>query len=86
MILHKEAIIVEQVKIESEEKKIGNIILAMEVTEDKFYRVIHTGENAKYLQDKVLRVKENLGEDLDIDFKSYKYFPYAETCYYYIKE
>ena len=59
MILPKEAIITQEVKVEQEEKKVGNIILAMEVVEDKFHKVIYTGENVKNLQDKVIRVKEN---------------------------
>ena len=86
MILPKEAIITQEVKAEQEEKKVGNIILAMEVVEDKFHKVIYTGENVKNLQDKVIRVKENMGEKLDIDFKEYMYFPYGESSYYYIKD
>ena len=86
MILPKEAIITQEIKIEQEEKKFGNIILAMEVVEDKFHKVLYTGEDVKYLQDKVIRVKENMGEKLDIDFKEYMYFPYGESSYYYIKD
>ena len=86
MILPKEAIITQEVKVEQEEKKVGNIILAMEVVEDKFHQVIHTGEDVKHLQDKIIRVKENMGEKLDIDFKEYLYFPYGESSYYYIKD
>ena len=86
MILPKEAIITKEIKVETEEKKFGNIILATEVVEDKFHQVIHTGEDVKYLQDKIIRVKENMGEKLDIDFKEYLYFPYGESSYYYIKD
>ncbi len=86
MILPKEAIITKEIKVEVEEKKFGNIILATEVVEDKFHQVIHTGEDVKHLQDKIIRVKENMGEKLDIDFKEYLYFPYGESSYYYIKD
>ena len=86
MILPKEAIITQEVKVEQEEKKFGNIILATEVVEDKFHQVIYTGEEVKHLQDKIIRVKENMGEKLDIDFKEYLYFPYGESSYYYIKD
>ena len=86
MILPKEAIITKEIKVETEEKKFGNIILATEVVEDKFHQVIYTGEDVKHLQDKIIRVKENMGEKLDIDFKEYLYFPYGESSYYYIKD
>ena len=86
MILPKEAIITKEIKVEVEEKKFGNIILATEVVEDKFHQVIYTGEEVKHLQDKIIRVKENMGEKLDIDFKEYLYFPYGESSYYYIKD
>ena len=86
MILPKEAIITQEIKVETEEKKIGSIILAAEVVEDKFHQVMYTGEDVKHLQDKIIRVKENMGEKLDIDFKEYLYFPYGESSYYYIKD
>ena len=86
MILPKEAIITKEIKVKVEEKKFGNIILATEVVEDKFHQVIYTGEDVKHLQDKIIRVKENMGEKLDIDFKEYLYFPYGESSYYYIKD
>ena len=86
MILPKEAIITKEIKVKVEEKKFGNIILATEVVEDKFHQVTYTGEDVKHLQDKIIRVKENMGEKLDIDFKEYLYFPYGESSYYYIKD
>ena len=86
MILPKEAIITKEIKVEVEERKFGNIILATEVVEDKFHQVIYTGEEVKHQQDKIIRVKENMGEKLDIDFKEYLYFPYGESSYYYIKD
>lgn len=86
MILPKEAIITQEIKIEQEERKVGNIILAMEVVEDKFHKVIYTGQDVEHLKDKIIRVKENMGEKLDINFKEYLYFPYGESSYYYIKD
>lgn len=86
MILPKEAIITQEIKVETEEKKIGSIILAAEVVEDKFHQVMYTGEDVKHLQDKIIRVKENMGEKLDIDFKEHMFFPYGESSYYYIKD
>ena len=86
MILQADAIITKEVNIPKEEKKIGSILLADDIDSDIYHQVMFTGENVKHLQDKILRVKLNLGEMLDIDFVPYAYFSYGPSSYFYIKE
>ena len=86
MILQPDAIITKEVKIPREEKKIGSILLADDIDSDIYHQVIFTGENVKDLQDRILRVKLNLGEMLDIDFVPYAYFSYGPSAYFYIKD
>lgn len=83
--LHEDAVLLKQIDIQEEEKTASGLILMGTKNKINLYEVVAVGNNVNKLDiGTVVRAKENIGERINIKEKEFLYFPYGESCYYYI--
>lgn len=83
--LHPEAVLLKEI-IKDTETTSSGIILTTTKEKEQLCKVIAVGSKVENLQEgQLVRAKSTMGEKIQINFEEYIFFPYGDTCFYYIQ-